>query len=330
MKRVFVIFMSLMMAFAFLTPAGVFEGGEQGSSAYAADSNVLTDGWVRILRDYTEPVTIGKYSYYYELNTDGDWVYRVYRENMNTGKRKLLKKITLNNSPYFYTNGETFIYAYYKLGTIIKAQDIATGKTRTLVDLSKYKTSKSTDTTLHIHLNGKYLYYSKYRGLSTMIYKLYRVNINTGASKILYKTCMLTGPMDGSYVSGRYCLVKDKSGNYKIYDTKGKTMKKLAGSSLKRVNYIGGKWYYVTSSKSGSTYNYKVFTRAESGSGTSKKIAAFSKKYKPDDIIEITNKGVFFLVNDDYSMEYVFSTKKTVKRKDRDVWYYIGFNQRYM
>lgn len=342
MKRKGIILLTaLLVAFVFTAPP-VLEtvAPEQAAASvvYAETNDGAewnTNEWARLPRDgYGDTVQIGKYYYYYELDND-TYIYRAYRENVNTGKRKLLVKVQYKyaSTPEFYTNGEKLIYSYDRLGTIIKCKNLSTSKTHTVVNLRKYRTSKSTDTHLYIHIYGKYLYYSKYRGLDTTIWKLYKVNINTGKSSIIRKNVVITNPLDQTNVSGRYFLVRDKYRNLRVYDTKDKKLRKLSGKYCKCATPINGYWYYVTSAKSGSTRVYRVWRKKLSGAGTAKRIAYFKKSYKPDTILELTDKGLFFLRESDdatYTMEYRFAKKKFIKHKDQDVWYYIGKNQQFM
>lgn len=339
-RKGLILLTALVLTFVFSAPP-VMEtvAPEQAGSsvAYAAASASTTwdtKEWVRIPRIGYGDVQIGKYYYYYE-NTVNTSTYRVYRENVNTGARKriLLIKSSSGVGPEFYTNGEKLIYVYNDLGTMIKCKNLSTSKISTIVNLRKFKTSKSTDTHLYIHIYGNFLYYSKYRGLSTTIWNLYKVNINTGKSYIIKKNLVILSPLDHSYVSGRYFLVQDKSKNVKVLDTKDKSVRKLSGKYCKAANAIDDYWYYVTSSKSGSTRNYNVWRKKISGAGTAKKIAGFKKNYPTDQIIELTAKGLFFFRDssgEGYTMEYVFAKKKLVKLASRDVWYYINKNMRFM
>ncbi|MBR6472348.1 MAG: hypothetical protein IKS99_01290 [Firmicutes bacterium] len=318
-KRILSFLLALMLAFTVI-PALYTD------SALAADSSSDwdTNNWVRIARDYTDYVQVGKYYYYYTNDPSGN-LYKVYRWDPEKDKDKLLLKIKVNNWPEFYTNGEKLIYSQYKGGTIIKCKDIKTSKVKTILDLTKFKTSKSTDSTLFVHLYGKYLYYSKYRGLSTNIYKVYKVNINTGKQTVIKKGYVTEGAIEPYIVSGRYFIMTNKSGTRYIYDIKKKSLKKLADKTLRRYTKIDGYWYYVTcSNPSASTKTFKVWKRVENGSKKAKRIAKFTAKYTYDDLMELTDKGAVFLVNDNYSKEYSYSKKKFIKRKDKDVWYYIN------
>ena len=336
MKRIIIITLSLMLAFCVVPAFMNFDGGAQGNeayTAYAADSTAWdTKNWVRIQNEYGDWHQIGKFYYYYETAED-QTTYRIYRENVSTGKTKMLQKVTSYQTPEFYTNGEKLIYCYNKYsGTVMKVKDLSTSKVTTLADLTKFKTSKSTDTSLYINVYGKYLYYSKYRGLNTMIYKVYKVNVNTGKQTTVSSKYMMIQPMDPASPQGRYFIVADKSKNHKIYDAKEKDYKKFTGKYLKGYNRIGNYFYYVTSSKSGSTRSYKVLRKKESG-GVYKTIASFKKNYSPDDLMDLTDKGLFFLrttTENGYTMEYRYAKKKFIRHNDMDVWYYINKNMSFM
>ena len=342
MKRkglVFIIAIVLTLVFSAPPVMEAVAPEHAGSSvAYAATTASTTwntNNWVRIPRiGYGDDVQVGKYYYYYE-NAVNSSSYYVYRENVNTGstKRILLIKSTAGVGPEFYTNGEKLIYVYDNLGTMVKCKDLSTSKVKTIVNLRQYRTSKSTDTHLFIHIYGNYLYYSKYRGLSTTIWRVYKVNINTAKSYIIKKNMVIISPLDQENVSGRYFLVRDKNKIVKVLDTKDKTLRKLSGATFKTANPIDGYWYYVTSAKSGSTRTYNVWRKKMSGAGTAKKIAGFKKNYPPDQIIELTAKALYFFRDgsgNGYTMKYRFDTKKFVKLASRDVWYYISKNQRFL
>lgn len=337
MKRIIVLALAFTLAFAFMAPVSMnFESGSAGDeayTAYAADSTTWdSKNWVRIQSEYGDWLQIGKYYYYYRTAEDQS-TFRIYRENVNTGSKKLLQKVTSYQSPEFYTNGEKLIFCYDKYdGTVMKVKDLSTSKIKTLVDLTKFETSKSTDSSLYINVYGNYLYYSKYRGLSTMIYKVYKVNVKTAKQYTVSSKYLMIQPEDPASPMGRYFIVADKAKNYKIYDTKEKDYKKFTGKYLKSYNRIGNYFYYVTSSKSGSTRSYKVLRKKESG-GTYKTIASFKKNYSPDDIIRLTDKGLFFLrttTENGYTMEYRYAKKKFIRHNDMDVWYYINDNMRFM
>ncbi len=309
-----------------------YEDQEETIAREPWDSN----NWIRIKRDWADTVEVGDYYFYYvNPNTGGDedkpW--KIYRENIETGKRKLILKYKTKGSfPEFYTNGEKLLYVDYDLGTFVKVKDLKTGKTKKIVNLKKFKTWKSTDSFLYCHLYGNYLYYSKYRGLSTNIWKLYRVNIKTGKQTTIKSGYIMNGSYDPEDCSGRYFLIKDKKGNIKIYDTKKKKIvKTIGGKAIRKVINEDGYWYYLTCSKpNAKTKSYKVMKIAENGKGKAKKIAAFKTKYHYDNVVGFTTDSLFFLKEEDYSMEYNFAKKKMIKRKDQDVWYYITNSNAYM
>ncbi len=308
---------------------------EMEAGGDAADEEIVdrapwdSNNWIRIKRDWADTVEVGDYYFYYENKNNGgdyDKPIKVYRENIDTGKRELLLKYKVKGSfPEFYTNGKKLVYIDYDLGSIAKVKDLKTKKTKTIVNLRKFRTSKSTDSFLYVHFYGNNLYYSKYRGLSTTIWKLYRVNINTGKQSTIKSGYRMNGTDDMEFAGGRYFLIRDKKGNLKVYDTKKKTIKTIGNKSIRKIINTDGYWYYLTCSKpNAKTKSYKVMRIAENGKGSAKKIAAFKTKYHYDDVVGFTSERIFFLKDESYSMEYNFAKKKMIKRKDQDVWYYIG------
>ena len=135
----------------------------------------------------------------------------------------------------------------------------------------------------------------------------------------------MNGTDDMEFAGGRYFLIRDKKGNLKVYDTKKKTIKTIGNKSIRKIINTDGYWYYLTCSKpNAKTKSYKVMRIAENGKGKAKQIAAFKTKYHYDDVVGFTSERIFFLKDESYSMEYNFAKKKMIKRKDQDVWYYIG------
>ncbi len=305
-------------------------GGEGQDIAPAPDSfpKWESNNWVRILRDeYTD---CGRYSYYYDTPSVNSSTYRIRREDNKTGKTKLLLKYKANHFPEYYTNGEKLVYLDYKLGSIIKVKDIKTGKTKKILDLTKFKTWKSTDTVLKMYLYGDYVYYTKYRGLNTIIYDFYKVNIKTGKQKLIKKGYSMVGTKDEAFAGSRYIPLRDKKKNLYIYDVKKSKFKKLGSKAIREINYIDGYWYYVNCAKpSAKTKKYIIYKRVASLAKKAKKVASFSCKYTTDDLMGFTNKSAFFMHSDKYSMEYRYAKKKFIKRKEMDVWYYIRNNMRF-
>lgn len=296
------------------------DGAAAGTTA---GSTWNSNNWIRVLRDYADYTRVGNF-YYYFTRKPGNQTYHVYRENVETGKRKEILKFKSYDSSSFYTNGKKLIYTDDKNGTTIKCKDLTTSKTKTIVNLTKYRTSRSIDSAAFIHIYGKYLYYSKYRGLSTNIYKLYRVNINTGKESVVKSGYIGGNPQELSVVSGSYFLVAKKNGAKYVFNTKKKSVKKLGGSSIRNFNKINGYWYYVASSKAGSKTKYKVYRKKETGKGKAKCLASFTAKYTTDDLMMLTDKGVFFMDGEKRSKEYNYAKKKFVTHKEMDVWYYIN------
>ena len=294
-----------------------------GSAAGTTVSTWNSSDWVRILRDYAEYTQVGNY-YYYFTREPGNQTYHVYREDVGTGQRKEILKFKSYDSSSFYTNGKKLIYTDEKNGTTIKCKDLTTSKTKTIVNLTKYRTSRSTDTAAFIHIYGKYLYYSKYRGLSTNIYKLYRVNINTGKESVVKSGYIGGNPKEESIASGKYFLVAKKNGAKYVFNTKKKSVKKIGGSSIRSFNKINGYWYYVTCSKSGSKTKFKVYRKKETGKGKAKLLASFKAKFTEDDLMMLTDQGVFFMDGEKRSKEYRYAKKKFINHKEMDVWYYIN------
>ena len=342
MKRIISFALSLVIAFSIMQvfdeaagreslPAGgaarvlaAESGTEETAAAVAWDSN----NWVRILRDYTDYTQVGEY-YYYFTKKPNTQVYHIYREKVGGGKSKEILKFKSYDTSDFYTNGRKLIYTDDKNGTTIKCKDLSTGKTRTLVNLTKYRTSRSTDTTIYIHIYGNYLYYSKYRGLSTNIYKLYRVNVNTGKESVVKSGYINCFPIERSVVSGRYFMVEKKNGTKYVFNTKKKSLKKVGGKSIRAYTKINGYWYYVTCSRSGSKTKFKVYRKKETGKGKAKCLASFSAKFTGDDIMEITDRGIFFMAGEKLSKEYRYAKKKFINHKEMDVWYYVNRNMYY-
>lgn len=333
MKRVLLIALSVILAVTLAVPMGAaLEGTPAGdviTSQVTANAATDTKEWTRILSDYAEYVQVGSHYYYYKYDMDTG-IYRVYRQNVKTGAWRQLLKFKAEFME-FYTNGTQLVYAYRSAGTVIKVKNISTGATKTIVDLTKYKTSSSIDTVHFIHLYGNRLYYSKLRGLKTDIYNIYRVNIDTGAWKVLKSGYIMGYPEEDSVCSGRYFVVMNKSKVPYVLDTQTLTLKKLTDSTMCAFTRIGNYWYWVnTTKKSGQTRQYRVCRKIWDVSKSGIILGKWARNFSPDSIVEISDKGVFFLEETDYSKEFVYKTGKVIKRSDRDVWYYINYQQRFL
>ena len=302
-----------------LTAQNAFADEAEETAAQQSDPNQ----WAQVLRDYTDSVEIGDYYYYFSKKVNGS-TYKVYRGEKESYKEKLILKLK-SDSPMtaFYTDGKRLLYSYYDHGTVVKCKNLTTKKTRTVLSLKKFRTKKSTDTVGMMFLYGNNLYYSKYRGLGKQIYKMSRVNINTGKQKTLKKKVQLTWTND-YYASGRYFPYQNKKGAVKIYDTKTGKSKSLA-SGIKYIIHEDGFWYYLKCKKTkASKKTYTVYRKNENGSGSTKKICTFKAKYHPDEIIEMDSKSVTFFGSGKYAKEYNIKKKKMITRKDKDMWYFVN------
>ena len=323
--RIVALVLAFLLICPFLPVQNAFADGAEDASATQTQTQTQTDPnqWVRVLRDYTDSVEIGNYYYYFSKNVNGS-TYKVYRGEKESYKEKLILKFKSDSATTaIYTDGKRLIYTTYNGGDIVKCKNLRSGKTKTILSLKKFRTKNSTDSIGMLFLYGNNLYYSKYRGLGKQIYKLYRVNINTGKQKTLKKKVQLTWTND-YYASGRFFPYQNKKGAVKIYDTKTGKSKSLS-SGVKYIVHEDGYWYFLKcKKKKGSKRTFTVYRKADSGVGSAKKICTFKAKYTPDDIMEMNHASVTFFGSGKYSKEYNFKKKKLITRKDKDMWYYVN------
>ena len=299
--------------------------GMPGQASAAEKNN--PDQWERITRQgYGEYAETGGYYYYY-TSSDDNSTFKIYRENVETGKKKCILKYKPKRllTSSFYTNGKKIIYNDDVMGSKIYCKNAdGSGKARTILNLSK-----SGDNFSNVYVYGNKLYYSTFH-VYTMKYKTYRINITGKANK---------KQISGSYCvysvinnsNDRYFPLENKNGNLAIYDCVSGKIRKLNTKGIEKIARNGNYWYYtVCTNPSASAPKFSVYRKKASGSGSAKKLASFSKKGVNQDCIqEITSNGIYLFLSDGSMRYYSFKSKK-YKKTSRDVWYYISDNMKYM
>lgn len=264
--------------------------------------------------------SLNGYQYYKNMisSPDGAYTgkYRLYRfDETNYKEKKLCTVQTASLFGRFVTNGKE----------ILNIEDIASGgarvdvlgmdgkKKRTIANLKKYGTPRSTDTFLTTYIYDGYLYYSKKRGLSTYIYGIYKVNIKTGKETLLTDKFIME-PKGYLPVYTRYVPVKTKNGTTYMLDLVKKKTVKMGGSEIFHWTKDGDYFYTLQGKQSGSKWNYTVIKRKPNGKAVST-IAKFSCSCPKDWLLGFTTEGVDFNagISGDTCYEYNFKKKKGKK-----------------
>lgn len=325
-KRVFALILTAIMVLS--TSTVVFAEGNMDSADTSVseytDDKATTDiikidkkTWV----DFSWDMPLNGVFYYSEMVNDsnGAYSYKFKLSKYDESKDKTEKLFTLRTKSVFgriVTNGNEILNidnCTYKGGKV----DVYTlngKKKRTIVNMSKYVTSKSTDSLLSAYIYDGNLYYSKYRGLGNYIYKIYKVNIKTGKEKVVSSKYILEnyGTLP---VYNRYVPVTSKNGTTYMYDVVKKKTVKMGGKDIFRWMKDGEFFYTLHGKKSGSKWKYTVKKRKLNGKVIST-VASFSTKYNKDSYAGFTVEGINFNASGEKCFEYNFKTKKSKLTKN--------------
>lgn len=283
--------------------------------------------WVRICHNgYGDPVEIGGYSYYYN-NERGSSLFQMCRQNRQTGTTQVIldfKPQYVGVATFIYTNGKYLIYQD-DIGYVYCKNADGTGKARKILDLNIYKTKNSFTTMIPY---GNKIFYSTCSGYTTH-YKIYSVNITGKANKkTISKSYNLEFPT--AQVLDRYLYVSNKKNQAAVLDAKtGKIRKLNSSGTAATVTRIGNYWYYAVSTRPNASGAKITFYRKKaSGSGSAKKLAAFSQKgYTLGSIQEITPTGAYYTNKTYYFLNF---KTKSFKKTTRTLWYYVSKNAAYL
>ena len=283
--------------------------------------------WVRICHNgYGDPVEIGGYSYYYN-HEQGSSLFQVCRQDRQTGATQVIlnfKPEYVHVATFIYTNGKYLIYQD-DIGYVYRKNADGTGKARKILDLHIYKTKNSFTTMIPY---GNKIFYSTCSGYTTH-YKIYSVNITGKANKkTISKSYNLEFPT--AQVLDRYLYVSNKKNQAAVLDAKtGKIRKLNSSGTAATVTRIGNYWYYAVSTRPNASGAKITFYRKKaSGSGSAKKLAAFSQKgYTLGSIQEITPTGVYYTNKTYYFLNF---KTKSFKKTTRTLWYYVSKNAAYL
>jgi hypothetical protein len=276
--------------------------------------------WERIPRDgYADYVVVGDYAYYF-TNKVNTMSYKVYRQNIETGKTKCIlkynRKTTYGTGCTFYTNGKKLVYEDSNLVYCVNAD--GTGSKKKVIDLRK-----EGDDLEGISLYGNKIYYSTYHTYTTT-YKSYSINITGKDKKVISKSYAV------SQFGDRYFIMQNKNGGMAVYDALKGKIRTLFGSGEGYAQRVGDYWYYlVCKDPDAKVQGITLYKKNKSGKGTAKKLASFSdQNVIVTNALEITEDGVYFSYTTD-EVRFYSLKKKKFKKTDRNVWYYIADGMKY-
>lgn len=297
-------------------------GGVKYYSEWSDKKSVTTkELWIPVTSDYAASCAFTLNGYRFEYNNppnpDGSFSsnYYFYRHGVEEGKnyKKLCKVKNNDLLPDAFTNGEKIIYnCFTEEGSIVYIMNMDGSSKKKLADMTKYKTWKSIDRIYKMFVYKGNLYYSKYRGLDEMQYKIYKVNIATGNETVVARAYRLGEPCRYMDCKSQYFPAIRSNGDVYIYNIANKSSKKIGGKSTDAYAIDGEYLYSVSHTKDGSSYKYTVKKRKQNGAAI-KTVATFKTKLVPDTILDVSSKHVVFFNPEvfwgDYK-EYVFSKKK--------------------
>jgi hypothetical protein len=278
--------------------------------------------WERIPRQgYADNVEYGNYAYYFEneVNTSK---YKIYRQDLESGKQKCILTYTRKNDYgigiTFYTNGEKLVCVDTNL--IYCSNADGTGSQKKVLDLKKKGDGLEALSAVSVY--GDKIYYSTYH-IYDMYYKSYSIRITGKAKKVISKTYAVNGSSD------RYIPMFNEKGGMAVYDAVTGKVRTLYKSGEGDKARVGDYWYYIVCQNPNATApKMTLYRKSASGKGSAKKLAEFSRKnVNLASVMEITEEGIYFAESDKIKL-YSLKDKK-VKKTDRDIWYYVAKNMAY-